>query len=204
MPWDLSRATAPGLHGNLGATALVSPRLLTRSSWRGNGSPCAGGDPPQGGIPTRNPLTQQHRETPLGSSAELRRSCSSYTGINQRFVKGSSTARAAGGFDMGKWRDTKAKMNPVMDERLARFHCTQRDGDGKPCKSQWRDRHRVDGLPLAPKLHPARIRRTLPSVAALGGALDDLCAVTARAVTVTARGRGLPTEYAPERYIPST
>ncbi len=27
-----------------------------------------------------------------------------------------------GGFDMGKWRGTKAKMDPVMDELLAGFH----------------------------------------------------------------------------------
>ncbi|MEO6801444.1 MAG: Sbal_3080 family lipoprotein [Rhodanobacter sp.] len=27
-----------------------------------------------------------------------------------------------GGFDMGKWRGTKAKMAPVMDELLAEFH----------------------------------------------------------------------------------
>jgi hypothetical protein len=27
-----------------------------------------------------------------------------------------------GGFDMGKWRGTKAKMDPVMDQLLAGFH----------------------------------------------------------------------------------
>lgn len=27
-----------------------------------------------------------------------------------------------GGFDMGKWRGTKAKIDPVMDEMLAGFH----------------------------------------------------------------------------------